>query len=116
MEHTSNQDSQESNGLLHRVDEIEKTIGDLAQVFDALKNSLAKIPIPPTCPPYCAHELDRADKDELPLPERVADIKKYIGDFGLVFDELNQALDKLRPPTCPPYCAHESEGGGDDCY
>ena len=94
--------------LSSRVDEIEQTIGDIAQVLDSLKQALGRIPAPPNCPPYCAHEIQQEWEDDLPLADRVKDIRKCIGDVGIVFAELIDALEGMAPPNCPPYCAHPS--------
>ena len=94
--------------LSSRIDDIEQTIGDIAEVFASLKAALARIP-PPNCPPYCGHEVVDEYEDELSLADRVADIRKYIGDTGIVFGSLIQALQRLAPPNCPPYCGHLSE-------
>jgi hypothetical protein len=94
-----------------RVDDIEKTIGDIAQVLSSLKQALTKIPVPPDCPPYCAHEVSQEYEDELSLEDRVADIRKCIGDTGIVFGALIDALGTMVPPDCPPYCAHTSGQG-----
>jgi hypothetical protein len=90
-----------------RVDDIEKTIGDIAQVLYSLKDALSLIPEPPNCPPYCGHGVDDNTEDPLSLEDRVKDIKKCIGDVDIVFGSLIQALDNMAPPNCPPYCAHE---------
>lgn len=92
-----------------RVDDIEKTIGDIAQVLASLKEALGRIPQPPNCPPYCGHEVNSEYQDELSLADRVADIRKCIGDTGIVFGSLIEALDLIAPPNCPPYCGHTSE-------
>ncbi|MFN2491324.1 MAG: hypothetical protein ABR501_00390 [Pyrinomonadaceae bacterium] len=107
--------------LAKRVDDIEKTIGDFAQVINVFKSALIEngnggsdpFPIPPTCPPYCAHRKKSDFIDDLPLTDRVADIRQWIGDFGAAFEylatllqSLRQALEEMPPPTCPPYCVH----------
>jgi hypothetical protein len=92
-----------------RVDDIEKTIGDIAQVLNALKQALTRIPQPPDCPPYCGHEVTQEYVDDLSLADRVADIRKCIGDTGIVFGALIDALGTMVPPDCPPYCGHTSE-------
>ncbi len=96
----------ENISLADRIDDIEKTIGDLVQVFDAFKQVLIVVERP-TCPPWCAHGVDNPDEDDLLLPERVEEIKKWIADYGRIFDAFKDALDDARRPTCPPYCAHE---------
>lgn len=98
--------------LAARVDDIEKTIGDMAQVFASLKAGLARIPAPPNCPPYCGHEVGEKYVDKLPLEARVEDIKKCIGDVGIVFGSLIEALAQMAPPNCPPYCGHEAGRDG----
>ena len=109
---TPEQNSNEIDELTERIEDIERTIGDMAAVFDALKMALHIIPLPPTCPPYCGHADDDGGDDEVPLEERVKDIRKYVGDYGQVLDSLKEALDNMAQPTCPPYCAHEvSEEG-----
>jgi hypothetical protein len=45
-------------------------------------------------------------KDDLPIADQIADMKRYIGDFGAVFQSLKEALGKMPPPDCPPYCGH----------
>jgi uncharacterized protein YheU (UPF0270 family) len=95
--------------LSSRVDDIELTIGDIAQVLNSLKLALARIPAPPNCPPYCAHEVTDESEDPLSLADRVKDIKKCIGDVGIVFESLIDSLNIMVPPDCPPYCAHALE-------
>lgn len=95
--------------LAARVDDIEKTIGDIAQVLNSLKQALDRIPAPPNCPPYCSHEVTEEFADFLPLADRVADIRKCIGDVGIVFGSLIESLNAMAPPNCPPYCAHSSQ-------
>jgi hypothetical protein len=94
--------------LASRVDDIENTIGDIAQVLEALKGVLDKV-APPTCPPYCdSSKAEFANyKDDLSLQDRVTDIRRHIGDTGRVFAVLHEALEKMAPPNCPPYCCHE---------
>lgn len=94
--------------MRERIQDIERTIGDMVAVLDAVKMALGPIPLPPTCPPYCDHSEGDTEDDEVPLEERVRDISKYIGDYGKVFDAMKEALDAMPQPTCPPYCAHES--------
>jgi hypothetical protein len=98
--------------LSARVDDIELTIGDIAQVLASLKEALGQIPPPPNCPPYCAHNVPEEYEDTLSLADRVKDIKKCIGDVGIVFGSLIQSLDAMAPPDCPPYCVHEPEEQG----
>lgn len=97
--------TENSNDLASRVDDIEKTIGDIAQALEALKNCLASAHLP-TCPPYCAHGVESEYVDERSLQEQVAEIAKFIGDLGAVFGCLNNVLASWAQPTCPPYCAH----------
>jgi hypothetical protein len=92
--------------IASRVDDIEKTVGDIAQVLASLKEALSRIPSPPNCPPYCGHEITKEYKDPLSLEERVADMRKCIGDTGIVFGCLIEALAQMPPPNCPPYCGH----------
>jgi hypothetical protein len=93
--------------LSARVADIEKCIGDIAQVHAALMSALAGIP-EPTCPPYCMHEI-RPDYyvDDMKIEYRVDDICKYIADYGNVFAVLSKALSAKPEPVCPPYCGHE---------
>jgi hypothetical protein len=93
--------------LADRVDDIEKTIGDINQVLEALQNSLPDGPDLPTCPPYCAHGVEPVYVDPRPLEEQVSDIGKCIGDLKSVFMGLKGALAGRVQPTCPPYCPHE---------
>ena len=95
--------------LASRVDDIEQTIGDIAQVLDSLKLALGTIPTPPNCPPYCPHEVTQEYPDNLSLEDRVKDIRKCIGDVGIVFGALNESLASMAPPNCPPYCGHSPE-------
>lgn len=95
--------------LSSRVDDIEQTIGDIAQVLSSLKQALGSIPQPPDCPPYCAHAVNEEFVDNLSLEDRVKDIKKCIGDVGIVFKSLIDSLNSMVPPDCPPYCVHELE-------
>lgn len=97
--------------LAARVADIEKTIGDISEVLGSLKSALGRIPQPPNCPPYCGHEVIEEYQDKLSLEERVADMRKCIGDAGIVFGSLIEALSKMPPPNCPPYCSHEMLGG-----
>ena len=99
----------ELEDIAARVDDIEKTIGDIAGVLYALQDALALIPPPPNCPPYCGHGVDNNTEDPLSLEDRVKDIKKCIGDVDIVFGALIQALNNMEPPNCPPYCGHESQ-------
>jgi hypothetical protein len=92
-----------------RVEDIEKTIGDIAQVLDSLKQALASVPQPPNCPPYCGHGVTQEYEDELSLADRVDDIRKCIGDVGIVFGSLIESLNIMAMPNCPPYCGHEAE-------
>jgi hypothetical protein len=93
--------------LSDRVADIEKCIGDIADVFKALRSVLAGIP-EPTCPPYCLHGTQPDYYlDEMKIEHRVADNCRYIADYGYVFAVLNEALSANPEPTCPPYCAHE---------
>ena len=89
-----------------RVDDIEKTIGDIAQVLYSMKEALSVFPQPPNCPPYCGHGVDNGEEDNLSLEDRVKDIRKCIGDVGWLFGTLTQALNSMAPPNCPPYCGH----------
>lgn len=102
MSSGSNQD------LEARVCDIEKRIGDIWEIFSALKIALGPIPLPPTCPPYCGHNVENEEEDPLLLPDRVNDIKKYVGDFKGVFDTLKEQLERIPLPTCPPYCGEGS--------
>jgi hypothetical protein len=95
--------------LASRVDDIEQTIGDIYEVLASVKQALGRIPTPPNCPPYCAHEIPEEYVDNLPLEDRVIDIRKCIGDVGIVFGSLVEALDRMAPPNCPPYCGHISQ-------
>lgn len=99
----------DNEDLAARVADIEKTIGDIAEMLGSLKSALASIPQPPNCPPYCSH-LDAAAheeyEDEMSLADRVADIRKCIGDTGTVFGALIDALGTMPLPNCPPYCGH----------
>jgi len=95
--------------LSTRVDDIEHTIGDIAQVLSSLKQALGTIPQPPDCPPYCAHGVTEEFEDPLSLADRVKDIKKCIGDVGIVFKSLTDSLAEMVPPDCPPYCVHDPE-------
>ena len=88
-----------------RLDDIEKCIGDFAGVFETLKEAVGRIP-PPTCPPYCSHSVKKFYPDDLSIEDRVADIKKCVGDYNDFFEALSTALQSMSPPTCPPYCAH----------
>jgi hypothetical protein len=97
----------EDENIAARVDDIEKTIGDIAQVLYSLQQALQTIPQPPNCPPYCGHGVDDVDEDDLSLEDRVKDIKKCIGDVGIVFGALIEALNNMAPPNCPPYCGHD---------
>jgi len=99
--------------LYARVADIEKCIGDFAQVFAALEAELDPLP-QPDCPPYCMHRLSDDDeakfgefKDKLNIEERVRDIGRCIGDHAYVFKKLREALKRMPGPDCPPYCAHE---------
>jgi hypothetical protein len=103
--------------LSARVADIERCIGDYAQVFKALQEILDPLP-QPDCPPYCMHKLDpkyeeefAAYKDSVPLEERVRDICRFIGDHGIVFKVLRDALKSMATPDCPPYCAHGTTKG-----
>lgn len=93
--------------LSARVDDIEKCIGDIAEVLEALRSAVATIP-EPTCPPYCEH-VSKPDyyPDDMKIEYRVADICSYIADYGNVFAVLKKALSENPGPTCPPYCGHE---------
>lgn len=106
-----------NNGLTieQRVANIEQTIGDIAYVLFKLKESLAAIPQPqPNCPPYCPHSHIDPNPDPLPIEERVKDIRKCIGDIGVVLGSLHQALGDMAgaPPNCPPYCGHDGRRWG----
>jgi hypothetical protein len=98
------------NSLSDRVDDIEKTIGDLNQVLEALKNCLTNAAFQPTCPPYCAHDFEPEYVNESSLADQVGDIGKTIGDLAALFECLRNVLVDRVQPTCPPYCAHESQG------
>lgn len=95
-----------AENMASRVDEIEKTIGDIAQVLGSLKEALMTIPEPPNCPPYCGHHITVEYEDPLSTEDRVKDIKKCIGDTGVVFLALIDALERMAPISCPPYCGH----------
>jgi hypothetical protein len=97
--------SNQSLETADRLADIEKCIGDFAEVFVAMKAAVASIP-PPTCPPYCSHNVHKAYPEDLSVEDRVADIKKYVGDYNDFFQALSTALQRMPPPTCPPYCAH----------
>jgi len=90
--------------LSARVADIEKCIGDFAEIFKALKKIVNRIP-GPDCPPYCMHGVDFDFKDPAKLEDRVADMCRFIGDYGEVFSVLKAALAGPGP-DCPPYCAH----------
>jgi hypothetical protein len=99
--------------LYARVADIERCIGDFAQVFAALKAELDPLP-QPDCPPYCMHKLSDDDEgkfskyqDPLKIEERVRDIGRCIGDHAYVFKKLREALQRMPGPDCPPYCAHD---------
>lgn len=92
--------------LTDRVADIEKCIGDIAAVLEALRYAVAPLPSP-TCPPYCGHEIEyNYHTDDIKLEYRVAEICRYIGDYGNVFAALQKALP-AKPPPCPPYCGHD---------
>ncbi|MGH9928885.1 MAG: hypothetical protein ACREA9_06605 [Pyrinomonadaceae bacterium] len=101
--------SSELDLLSDRVSDIEKCIGDFAEIFGSLKVALAARP-GPLCPPYCAHGVISEEEDDLPLELRVADIKRCIGDFAAVFEDLKQSLSRRPGPLCPPYCSHPVDG------
>jgi hypothetical protein len=96
------------NDLEERVADIEKTIGDLDQVFAALKDCLEQSPFQPTCPPYCAHTEESEFVDERTMAAQVADLARYVGDLAAFHESLRSVLAARPQPTCPPYCAHES--------
>lgn len=103
----------EGKDLYARVADIEKCIGDFAQVFTALNDALEEIP-QPDCPPYCMHKLEdiyeakyKEFQDPLKVEQRVADIARCIGDHYYVFQKLQKALKRMPGPDCPPYCAHD---------
>lgn len=98
--------NQTGEDLSARVADIEKCIGDFAEVFKALKEILNGIP-QPDCPPYCLHGIEPDFKDPAKLEDRVADISRFIGDHGKVFAVLRDALNAGPGPDCPPYCAHK---------
>jgi hypothetical protein len=95
-----------AENMASRLDEIEKTIGDIAQVLYSLKQALMIIPEPPNCPPYCGHHIVDEYVDPLSTEDRVKDIRKCIGDTGVVFRGLIDALEGMSPISCPPYCGH----------
>ena|SRR5687767_13922373 len=98
-----------------RVANIEQTIGDIAFVLYKLRQALAAIPQPqPNCPPYCPHSYSGSNPETLPIEERVEDIRKCIGDIGVVLGSLTQALEAMAvaPPDCPPYCGHDGRQWG----
>ena len=99
---------EDPNNLADRVDDIEKTIGDIDHVLEALKNSLAGAPLP-TCPPYCGHGIGSDYVDDRSLTVQVAEMAKCMGDLASVFEGLKNVLAARPQPTCPPYCSHESE-------
>lgn len=103
MENYSN-----DSDLAARVTDIEQTIGDIAKVLNALKEAVNRIP-QPDCPPYCAHSKNVSYPDDMTLQLRVADMCKYIGDAGDVFDTLRTELNAMEGPDCPPYCGHTIE-------
>ena len=102
-----NNSEQNDGDLAARVADIEKCIGDFAEVFAAMKAALSEGP-GVDCPPYCAHGVVSNYVDELSVSERVSDIKKCIGDFGLAFDTIREALEAMQGVDCPPYCKHLS--------
>lgn len=93
--------------LSARVADIEKCIGDITKVFEALQSAMEFIP-QPTCPPYCEHVTKPEYlPDEMKIEYRVAEICSYIADYGNVFAVLKKALSENPGPVCPPYCGHE---------
>jgi len=103
--------------LSARVADIEKCIGDYARVFATLQDILDPLP-QPDCPPYCMHIMNpenekefAAYEDKLALEDRVRDIARFIGDYGIVFRVLRDALKTMPKPDCPPYCMHEPVKG-----
>ena len=98
-----------------RVANIEQTIGDIAYVLFELRQALLSIPQPqPNCPPYCPHSYSDPNPETLPIEERVEDIRKCIGDIGVVLGSLHQALGAVAvaPPDCPPYCGLDGRHWG----
>jgi hypothetical protein len=104
----ANNPEQHDGDLAARVADIEQCIGDFAEVFAAMKVALSRGP-GVDCPPYCAHGMANDHKDKLSLVDRVSDIKKCIGDFGLAFETIREALDLMHGIDCPPYCAHKND-------
>jgi hypothetical protein len=101
---------EEPNNLADRVDDIEKTIGDLDQTFQAIKDCLDESVFQPTCPPYCAHGVNPEYVDERTMQEQVSELARHIGDLAAFLECVKNALAVRPQPTCPPYCAHESGG------
>ena len=91
--------------LADRVADIEETIGDIAKVLKSLKESVNRIP-EPDCPPYCLHSDKSSYPDGTKIEVRVADLCRYIGDYGDVFGAMRDGLNAMPEPDCPPYCAH----------
>ena len=97
------------NNLTDRVSDIEKTIGDIDHVLEALKDCLASAPLP-TCPPYCGHGLEKEYVDDRSLAVQVTEMAKWMADLASVFEGLKKVLAARSQPTCPPYCGHEING------